>query len=94
MPLPSVIKGELDNLFRILECLTIGPFSLANIRNLDDKLPLLTRKVRLQRLIKHRRLIYVDQIQGFGLEMFAGAVALVWRVSLQRIARARMSKAP
>ena len=52
-----------------------------DLLSLDGKdlreLPLLERKVRLQRLLKnHERLIYVDHIEDRGLEMFAGALAL------------------
>lgn len=40
-------------------------------------LPLLKRKAQLARLLKNqRRLIYVDHVEGQGLAMFAGALAL------------------
>ena len=53
-------------------------FDLLSLDGKDlHELPLLTRKVRLQRLLKnHERLIYVEHIEGRGLEMFAGALAL------------------
>ena len=49
-------------------------FDLLSVDGKDlRQLPLLTRKTRLQRLLKnHERLIYVEH----GLEMFAGALAL------------------
>jgi bifunctional non-homologous end joining protein LigD len=52
-----------------------------DLLSLDGKdlrqVPLEKRKARLAKLLKnHRRLIFVDHVEGHGLGMFAGAMAL------------------
>jgi len=89
---PTILDGEIVALddgghARFEWLVNRGPqrgslvYYVFDLLSLDGKdlreLPLLTRKTRLQRLLKnHERLICVEHIEGRGLEMFAGALAL------------------
>ena len=63
-------------------------FDLLSLNGKDLR-PLEKRKTKLARLLNnHPRLAYVDHVEGSGLAMFAGALALAWKASWPRTRKA------